>query len=173
MSDTGKGMATAVSVALAEGAEELGEGEQLDLLREAETEQGQAKIVHVRRGPGRPAGSRNKRTERTIAWLMARHRDPREVLLSITDMHPADLAALLACTLHEALQEIRLAAAAVLPYVAQKQPLAIDVTGRQVVHLHIDTGSIEPGQGGGVGLTARVVDAVQYQEVSDDDAPQV
>lgn len=172
MSDTGKGMATAVSVALAEGAEELGEGEQLDLLREPETEIGQDKVLHVRR-PGRPKGSRNKRTERTVAWLMARHRDPREVLLSITDMHPADLAALLACTLHEALQEIRLAAAAVLPYVAQKQPLAIDVTGRQVVHLHIDTGSIEPGQGGGVGLTARVVEAVQYQEVSDDDPNQV
>src|SRR5258708_32349303 len=75
------------------------EDEQLGLFAEPETEGGRLKIEHVRRGPGRPPGARNKRTERTVAWLLARHKDPVAGLLEIADMHPADLAAMLSRTL--------------------------------------------------------------------------
>lgn len=144
--------------------------EQLGLFAEPLTAEGQRKLPE-RRGPGRPPGARNKRTERTIAWLMSRHRDPRQVLLEIAEANVGDLAALLSCSLHEALQEKRLAAIGVLPYVAQKQPLAVDVTNRQVVYLNIHEGDVSVGEGDGVGFAVRVLDNVEYQEVSggDDD----
>src|SRR5258708_25417483 len=83
------------------------EDEQLGLFAEPETEGGRLKIEHVRRGPGRPPGARNKRTERTVAWLLARHKDPVARLLEIADMHPADLAATLSRPLLEAVHDHR------------------------------------------------------------------
>lgn len=164
---------TALGLALGEAAAEPEEAEQLDLLRVPETEAGEGKMLLVRRGPGRPPGARNKRTERTLQWLLSHHRDPREVLLSISDKHPADLAAILGCTMLEALQEVRIAAAAVLPYLAQRQPLAVDVTNRQVVYLTINEGAAESVRDGGVGFTASVVENVEFQEVSDDEPGKV
>lgn len=143
------------------------EDEQLGLFAEARTEEGR-RHQQIKRGPGRPPGARNKRTERTIAWLLGRHRDPRAVLLEIAEANVNDLAALLSCSLHEAMQEKRLAAIGVLPYVAQKQPLAIDVTNRSVVYLTINEGSSE-ASGDGLGLTAKLIENVQYQEVSGGD----
>jgi hypothetical protein len=86
--------------------EELDE-EQLDLLAPPETARGQALVGEVKRGPGRPKGARNKRTQRVVAWLMAKYRDPREALMAVVDMHPADLAALLHCSILQAFQEWR------------------------------------------------------------------
>lgn len=143
------------------------EDEQLGLFGEALTDEGKRKAM-IKRGPGRPPGARNKRTERTIAWLLGRHRDPRAVLLEIAEANVNDLAALLSCSLHEALQEKRLAAIGVLPYVAQKQPLAIDVTNRSVVYLTINEGAVSEGDGDGLGLSAKLIENVQYQEVSDE-----
>lgn len=171
---SGDRAALEVALAAAGEPEELEEAEQLDLLRQPETIEGEMKMRAVeRRGPGRPPGARNKRTERTIAWLLSHHRDPREVLLSISDKHPADLAAVLGCSMLEALQEIRIAAGAVLPYVAQRQPLGIDVTNRQVVYLTINEGGQATHQEGGVGLSASIVENVEFQEVSEDDPKKV
>ncbi len=116
------------------------------------------------RGPGRPPGARNKRTLRAVEWLLQRYKDPREVLLEIAQANVHDLAALVDCSALVALQEKRLAAAAVLPYVAQKQPIAVNVTGRQVVHLHIGELGISEG---GDELTATILENVEFQEVSD------
>src|SRR5260221_4206747 len=145
---------------------------QLGLFAEPLTPEGRRKLPE-RRGPGRPPGARNKRTERTIAWLLGRHRDPRQVLLEIAEANVADLAALLSCSLHEALQEKRLAAIGVLPYVAQKQPLAVDVTNRQVVYLNIHEGDVSVGEGARGGFAVRVLDNVEYQEVSEGDDDKV
>lgn len=139
--------------------------QQLSLLDEPETESGQAKVQHLRRGPGRPPGSRNKRTERMVQWLLSHHRDPRERLLAVTDMHPADLAALLGCKMLEAVQEQRLCAQAVLPFIAQRQPLAIDVTNRSVVYLTINEGGQVGADSQGIGLTASILD---LEPLSDD-----
>lgn len=162
------GERAALEIALSDDDDE----EQLGLFGEPLTEAGLRRAPE-RRGPGRPAGSRNKRTERTIVRLLARHKDPREVLLEIAEANVYDLAALLQCSLFEAAQEKRLAAIGVLPYVAQKQPLAVDVTNRQVVHLTINEGAVTVGEDGGVGFTARVIENVQYQEVSDDPSSRV
>jgi hypothetical protein len=50
------------------------------------------------------------RKRHLAAWLLAQPRDPRQVLAEIMFRPAADLAALLGCSLFEALQEKRLAA---------------------------------------------------------------
>jgi len=129
------GEGTALAIALAERGEPE-EAEQLGLFGEAETEAGRA-MQAQRRGRGRPPGARNKRTERTVAWLLSKHRDPREVLLEIAEANPFDLAAEYGCTPWEAVQEKRAAANAVLPYVAERRPIAINLDGK-VVHLVLE-----------------------------------
>lgn len=157
-----------VTAAIGAAIEPEGDEVQLDLLDPNGVVTVAGRELVERRGRGRPAGARNKRTERTVKWLMARHRDPREVLLAVVDMHPADLAVLLGCTPFQALQEIRLCAIAVLPFVAQKQPLAIDVNNRQAVYLTIVEGQASQDLGDGFGIAARVIDAQQIQSLSTD-----
>lgn len=115
------------------------EEEQLGLFAEPETEPGQALAKKKHAGPGRPPGARNKRTERSIAYLMARHRDPREVLLEIAEANPFDLAARFQMTVAEALTEKRLCAIGVLPYLAARvTPEVVD--NRGAIYLTINTG---------------------------------
>lgn len=161
----------AVDAALAALGDELAEddGEQLGLFGEAQTAGGR-ELQAQRRGPGRPLGARNRRTERTVAFLLSRHRDPRQVLLEIAEANVDDLVALLGCTRFEALQEKRLAAIGVLPYVAQRQPLSVDVTDRKVVYLTISDGQVAADDAG-IGFAARVVESVEYQEVSGQQDP--
>lgn len=152
-----------------EAHEDEPEDEQLGLFAPAQTDAGTLKQSEgSQRGPGRPPGAKNKRTERTTAFLMARHRDPREVLLEIAEANVNDLAGLLKCTLHEALQEKRLAAIGVLPYVAQKLPLAVDVTNWKGIRLVIEDTAGDPAIAG-VGAVAQVLNDVVYEEVERDD----
>jgi hypothetical protein len=139
---------------------------QFGLFAEPETEAGKQRLVAYRRGPGRPPGSKNRRTERTVAFLLARHRDPREVLLEMAEANLADLAALLGCSLLEAFQEKRLAAIGVLPYVASRQPLAIDLTKRSLVYLTIRDGAAQSAaEGEGIGCAVRVIEAPELIEL--------
>ena len=134
------------------------DGEQLDLLGmpEPKTAEGRA-VLAERRGPGRPVGARNKRTQKTVNWLLQRYQDPRAVLLALAGMPVAEMMAITGCSAMEAIAEKRLSAAAVLPYVAQKQPLAVDVTSHKVVTLSIDMGG---GMGGGNSDTVLTLDAM-------------
>lgn len=116
----------ALEVTLAEEVE--AEAEQLHLFGPAQTAEGKSIEAMRPRGPGRPPGARNKRTERTVAFLLSRHKDPREVLLEIAEANVDDLVGRFGLTRLEALQEKRHAATAVLPYMAQRQPIAIDLT---------------------------------------------
>lgn len=86
---------------------------------------------------GRPLGSKNKRTIEWAEYLLSRYSSPLEVLAQIATMSIEELVAGLRCTKLEALQEKRLAAIALLPYVHAKQPVAIDFTKRQIVTLVI------------------------------------
>lgn len=159
MTEIKSGMAAAMDVAMAQHAEpEEPVQENLLGLPEPKTEAGRA-LVAARRA-GRPAGARNKRTQRNVEWLLSRHRDPREVLLAIVETPIDELAATLGCKPMEALQEVRLAAQAVLPYTAQRMPLSVDVTDRKIIHLNIVDGLVEQGDSnvGGIGLTARIVE---------------
>lgn len=137
---------------------------QLGLWSEPATAAGRAKVAERARGPGRPPGARNKRTEVTVAHLLQRYRDPRAVALERIQMHPADLAALLGCPVFDASQEQRLYMQAIFPFIhARITPEVID--NRQVIHLHL--GGLD---GAGEAATAgavRVLDAVEYHEVAE------
>lgn len=164
------GVGTALAVALDQAEEEIA-AEQMELLGlpEPKTEVGRQALERLRTGkPGRPPGARNKRTVKTVELLLSQHRDPRAVLLAIAEAPVEELVATLGCKPLEALQEKRLAAIGVLPYVAQRQPLAIDVTERKIVFLSIDGGGNDAG---GVGLTARVVNDARLVEVDESGAP--
>jgi hypothetical protein len=165
-----KGNALAIGEAVdrweEENREAVQEAQQFGLFAEPETEAGRAKMVSYRRGPGRPAGSRNRRTERTVAFLLSRHRDPREVLMEMAEANVADLAALLGCSLFEAAQEKRLAAIGVLPYVAARITPEV-LNDNRVIHLTIETGVAEPGVGDDPLAGAKVIDRAEYEVIED------
>lgn len=89
------------------------------------------------RGPGRPPGARNKRTVAWTEYLTKRYRHPLETLAIIQGMDTADLANRLGVKPAEALDMQTRAAVGMLPYVAQRQALAVDVTNRKLFYLNI------------------------------------
>jgi len=104
------------------------------------------------RGPGRPKGSRNKRTDEWVDYLL-RGRRPPLLVLAETYSRPVDqLAKELSITKGEAFKLQLLAAKELAPYVHQKQPLAVQVDARGVVTLVIGGdlpgGGRVPGGGG-------------------------
>lgn len=90
-----------------------------------------------RRSVGRPVGQRNVRNQRVADYLLARYRDPLEGLVQMAGLSVGDLAAALGCSKLEAFQEKRQCAVAALPYLHQRQALAVDLTARQAVYLSI------------------------------------
>lgn len=92
---------------------------------------GEATPADEPRGAGRPAGSRNKRTADVQRWFKATGKMPLEFLAEIYRADTEKLAAKFGVSGKAALQAQIAAASAVLPYVEQKLPLAIeDVTDR-------------------------------------------
>lgn len=73
----------------------------------------------------------------TVSQLLETYRDPRAVLLEIASMDTLELAKLANCTPLEALQERRLCATNVLPYVASKMPVDVTIKHTKAVHLNI------------------------------------
>ena len=145
------------------------DGDQLELLPDL---LGLPEVPVERRGPGRPKGARNKRTEEWTAYLLGRYHSPLEALLQLGLMPVQELARSLNCTMIEALAEKRQALAAILPYLHQRQPIAVDVTKRQVVHLTIHEA---PDQDLGVAaaIEAAVIDIEQNQSVSEGESDAV
>lgn len=103
----------------------------------------------VQRRGGRPAGARNKRLADVARVVRETLGDTLLQQAAIATMPLADLMAL-GLKAKEALEEKRLSAATILPYIEQKRPIAVDVTGRQVVHLDIHIGGGEGEQNQGV-----------------------
>jgi hypothetical protein len=170
-----EGKALAAAIAAQGEGDGSGEPEQLDLLglpapataaQRAELE----RFVAERR-PGRPKGSRNRRVTQMVDYLLHQYADPRAVLLQIAQTDVGELIARLGCTPLEAIQEKRLAAIGVLPYVAQRQPLAIDVRNRSVVYLTINEGGQVAPTAGGVGLALNILDLAATTESEDSGAP--
>jgi hypothetical protein len=116
-----------------------GEGEQGDLLG-LPTPDG----MEPSRGPGRPPGRRNRRTEERANYLLSRYPSPLEGLAQIAAMPVAELAKRLGCTPLEALQEQRLSRIALAPYVHARMPVAIS-TDKPLVHLTIGS-LLAPGE---------------------------
>ena len=147
---------------------------ELDLFAEPATLEGASKRGTITRGPGRPPGAKNRRNERTLERLKALYIDPRERLAAVISMGVADLAALLHCSMLEAAQEQRLAAAILLPFWAQKQPLAVNFNGTfRAVHLHVDLSGVGLAGDGAVNVSPRVLDSKEFQELSEKEGDDV
>ncbi len=106
-------------------------------------------------GRGQRSGKRRFEAY-TVSQLLETFRDPRAVLLEIAETDTFALAKKLGCSPIDALAERRLCAQSVLPYVAQKLPIQVDMRHTKAIHLNI-------------------VDERQYQELidvaaSDDDS---
>lgn len=110
---------------------------------------------------GRPPGARNKRLDEVARQVRERLGDPLLQQVAVATMPLEQLMALGLKPL-EALQEKRLSAATVLPYIEQKRPIAVDVTGRQVVHLSIEIGADQGQQ------NQEVIDGLVVQFDSED-----
>jgi hypothetical protein len=138
-----------VKAGLTAAIEELGPGRppssieerQLALLPDirdrAEAEQG----GDGPRGPGRPAGAKNRRTQEWVDYLGGRYGTPLERLAQLYSADPKELSRVFGLTMKDAFDVVRGAATAALPYMHQKQPVSVDVhgKGRMVVVLgHID-----------------------------------
>lgn len=137
----------ALDMVMAAAEADGGEDEEPELLLglpAPKTAKGRALVEERKRG--RPAGAKNKRTVRTVQYLMQQFRDPRAVLLSIAGMDIDVMMATLGLSAAEALAEKRLAAQAVLPYVASKMPLAVEVN-QKVVNLSINLGGGQKAAG--------------------------
>lgn len=161
-----KGGVTAALAAVAQGEAPGDDGEQLDLLGLPLSVAGIEAVAAIgqRRGPGRPLGSRNKRTVDWTDFLLSRYGSPLEVLAQIATRSVAELQRQLRCSALEAFQEKRHAAVALLPYLHQRQAVAVDVTNRQVVHLTIVD---QAPDAGGDGVAVHIVDVLENQRVGD------
>ena len=153
---TGLPAAVAQAGAGAAIAEELSEADQIALDLGLDLER-------VRKRPvGRPAGQRNLRVQRVADYLLGRYRDPLEGLVQMAAMPLELLAEALGCSRFEAAQEQRLCRIAALPYLHQRQAIAVDMTYRTQVDLTIVDG-FAPAEGGDI----EDVEVVEFQEVND------
>jgi len=84
----------------------------------------------TRRGPGRPKGSRNRRTDEWVNFLLSRYQSPLVVLAETYSRPVAVLAAELNCDIIEAARIQLQAAKELAPYLHQKLPMA-DTDGQQ------------------------------------------
>lgn len=81
--------------------------------------------------------SRNTFVAWTVNKLLETYKDPRAILLEIASTDTRKLAADMNGTFADALAERRLCAQAVLPYVAQKLPVQVDMRHTKAIHLNI------------------------------------
>lgn len=144
-----------------------------------------AALPSAGRRPGRPKGSKNRRTEAVTAWLLQQHRHPLAVMMEAYSMAPAEFARSIGITSPDAdtlLDIVKLQlrmAEAVAPYVAQKLPQAVQVEGGAALTLnfggvHLGAGGVSsPARGGapevsvGAGMAVRLGQV--GREKSDDD----
>lgn len=145
-----------------------------------------AALPSAARKPGRPKGSKNRRTEAVTAWLLTQHRHPLSVMMEAYSMSPSDFAKAIGInspdpdTLLDIVKLQLRMAEAVAPYVAQKLPQAVQVEGGAAltlnfggVHLGPQTGVSSPARGEapeisvGGGMAVRLGQVGRQQ--SDDD----
>lgn len=116
---------------------------------------------------GRPRGQRNYRNQRVADFILATEGDPLIELVRMGMLPVNDLAAALGCSKAEAFSEKRQCLIAVLPYVHQRQAIAVDVTNNKIVHLTISDGSPQADGLEDDGMVT-LLGIVEDQEVSDD-----
>jgi hypothetical protein len=148
-------------------------GEQLGLLDPVAPAGEVPRVVLDGARRGRPAGSRNRRTQEIVDYLTAKYPLPLEGLLRLAAMSIDEIRAELGCSALEAGQERRHALVAVLPYIHQRQPIAVDVTNHKMVHLTIVEGGDELGASGDDDVVTVQAQIVSVQDVSDKEGSDV
>jgi len=119
------------------------QGELLPLPSSAAPGSTARQVEEKKRGPGRPAGSTNKRTEAWTQFLLANYSSPLECLAAVSSMRTADLIDRLGLKGDELTNDQRInvfkaqiaAAVQLAPYLHSKQPTSIDVGGEGGVKL--------------------------------------
>jgi hypothetical protein len=124
-------------------------------------------VERIARRAGRPPGSRNRRMEDAAATAITHFGDPLLRQVAIATMDTEELALRLGCSALEAVVEQRLAAAAVLPFLHSRKPIAVDLRDHRVVHLRLNLDGQAPAQQAAAATVARVVERLEYQEVND------
>lgn len=170
MADDRKGMVAATGAANAGALTEAPEGEQLDLLAEAEivargqrqyaTEAEKAAALDViergiKRGRGRPAGARNRSTKELAAFILQQHGSPVLNAARAINMSLPEFAAKLGCSLVEAYDRWLKTAEFVTRFVHQELPKAVEIDAKGIPGLTIvlggdganASGEIEQDQG--------------------------
>lgn len=172
MADDGKeGLATAVeTVGIGDPPDD--ESQQLDLI--GPDDDGEALAfgqtmdgLERRRGPGRPAGSKNKRTEEWLEYLQSQYTSPLVALAKTWSADTEKLAAKLRTSREKAFEIQQSAARASLPYWHQKQPVAveIDAKGHATIEMHVSPQLAAKVNAGAVGEGMIVIEG----EIIDDD----
>lgn len=179
MSESEKGKIGLVAAVEAAGTGEApaAEGEQLALLplseRGAEAPADLADMEPGRRGPGRPAGARNKRTEDWVRYLTSRYRSPLVGLAEIYSRKVSELAAELGFGSLTPEVALKLLAAqieamkALAPYVHQRQPLAVQIDERRTVRLVVeeyDGKAADAGDGDALSILEGIVIDVEENQ---------
>lgn len=129
-----------------------------------------------RRGPGRPPGATNKRTQAWADYLLSRYRSPLEALAEAYSLPVHELAAYLRCKPEDAFKLQLAAAEKLAPYVHQKQPVAIDAGEGGLVQLVIEAAALANGPApaeGGIVLDMAPVESKENQGVSEGGAVDV
>lgn len=147
---SGEGLRQALGAFEPEGEPSEGELFEVEITGALDAPSPLSALFEAKRGGGRPKGSRNRMTVQTAQWLLAQHRHPLQVLAEAYSMSPAQLAERIGLAKGRfdkvegqaepvwtegyrdedllALFKMQMGFAADLaPYVARKQPQAIDL----------------------------------------------
>lgn len=154
MADDLTGLAAALAPHVGEPPADAG-AVQGELLADEITDEGSFLGMVAREGEaaksrGRPAGSKNRRTEEWARFILSQRRSPLLFMAEICATPLADLARTMACTKLEAAEFARKCASDLAPYLHQRQPQAIAVEGANAGMLTI----IQFGAPGGPDLGA-------------------
>ncbi len=166
-----EGLATALE-AVDLGEPPSDEAEQLELagvpLAPAATADGSKPLE---RGPGRPVGAKNKRTEAWVEFMLGQYRSPLVVLAETFSRTIGELAIELECDKVEAFKIQMAAAKELAPYVHQRMPQAIELPASNPIAIIIGdvvAGSDAAAAAGEMGVDIELVkNPEENQEVSE------
>lgn len=120
------------------------------------------------RGPGRPAGSANRRTLQLARFIQAHCRDPVLFLASVYSRPVEQLAGELGCTKRDALALMIQSAREVAPYTHSKMPVAVDLSATSQVFVTFETSDeVRAMLDGGDWQDAQTIDGQVLSKFSD------
>lgn len=167
MTEAGAGLASAAASAMADAPEMFDPDPMQIELQLADGPRDAtaiaAAIDKVRRGPGRPAGSPNKRTAKIRDALLTQYPHPLQFLMA-TQATPEDvLAVRLGCSKAEAHGYRQRAAIEALPYLEGKMPVTLNLGGEGHMTLVLGSAMAAPGAPiGGHGAAITVPPAISF-----------